>query len=364
MSLKIALVGLPNVGKSTLFNALTKSTAAAAENFPFCTIDPNVGIVPLNDERLERIAQVAGTQKIIPETIEFVDVAGLVKGASKGEGLGNQFLSHIRECDAVAMVLRFFEDGNIVHVDGSVDPKRDKDIIETELILADFQTAEKSLEKAKRNAKSGESEAVHRANALQKVFDVLRAGKRASAAELDEDEAFLFREMQFLTAKPFLYVANVSEQEVGNFDDAAAKKMLGLADDDELVSISAQIEAELSGLSEEEAQDFLEDMGLQESGLQKLAFAAHHKLGLSRYFTAGEKEARAWTIPKGATAPQAAGVIHTDFEKGFIRADVTSWKDFVEHGGWSGCREKGLCRSEGKEYVMRDGDVCLFKFNV
>lgn len=364
MSLKIALVGLPNVGKSTLFNALTKSTAAAAENFPFCTIDPNVGIVPLKDERLEQISKVAKTNTIIPETIEFVDIAGLVKGASKGEGLGNQFLSHIRECDAVAMVLRFFEDRNITHVEGKVDPKTDKEVIETELILADLQTAEKSLEKAKRNAKSGEKDAVARASALEKVVTVLSEGKRASTAELDEDEMFLFEQMQFLTAKPFLYVANVAEDEVGNFDDDAAKKSLELAENEELVSISAKIEAELSGLSDEEAAEFLEDMGLSTSGLQKLAFAAHHELGLARYFTAGEKEARAWTIPQGASAPQAAGVIHTDFEKGFIRADVVSWKNFVELGGWSACREKGVCKSEGKDYIMNDGDVCLFKFNV
>lgn len=364
MSLQIALVGLPNVGKSTLFNALTKSTAAAAENFPFCTIDPNVGIVQLEDERLEQIAATAKAAKIIPETIEFVDVAGLVKGASVGEGLGNQFLSHIRECDAVALVLRFFEDGNIIHVDGRVDPRADKEVIETELILADLQTAENALGKAERNAKSNEKDAVLRASALRKIKTVLAEGNRASAAEIDEDERFVLKEIQFLTSKPFLFVANVAEDKVAEFDVEQAKSLLGLGDADELIAVSAKIEAELAGLSPEEAKEFLDDLGLQESGLQKLAHSAHRILGLSRYFTAGEKEARAWTIRQGYTAPQAAGVIHTDFEKGFIRADVVNWHDFVTHGGWSKCRELGKVRSEGKEYVMRDGDVCLFKFNV
>ncbi len=364
VSLQIALVGLPNVGKSTLFNALTKSNAAAAENFPFCTIDPNVGIVALEDERLNKIADTAGSKKIIPETIEFVDVAGLVKGASAGEGLGNQFLSHIRQCDAVALVLRFFEDGNITHVSGTIDPASDREVIETELILADLQTVEKMVEKAIRNAKSGEKDAVSRASALKKLQKILSEGKRASEAELTEDEEILFKEIQFLTSKPFLYVANVSENEIGDFDENAAKLTLGLSDSDELIAISAKIESELSGLSDEEAQEFLIDMGLETSGLQKLAHAAHQILGLSRYFTAGEQEARAWTIPKDATAPQAAGVIHTDFEKGFIRADVAGWRDFIENKGWHGCREKGLARSEGKDYVMKDGEVCLFKFNV
>lgn len=364
MSLQIALVGLPNVGKSTLFNALTKSTAAAAENFPFCTIDPNVGVVSLEDERLNKIAKVAGSKKVIPETIEFVDVAGLVKGASHGEGLGNQFLSHIRNCDAVAMVLRFFDDGNITHVTGNVNPKEDREVIEMELILADLQTAEKSLDKAKKNAKSGEKEAKARASALEKIYEVLKEGKRASTAELSEDEEFIKKEIQFLTQKPFLYVANVAENEVGSFDVEAAKKTLDLEDHEEVVAISAKIEAELSGLEAEEADEFLADLGLDTSGLQKLAHSSHKMLGLSRYFTAGEQEARAWTIPIECTAPQAAGVIHTDFEKGFIRADVASSEDFVEHNGWSGCREKGLARSEGKDYVMKDGEVCLFKFNV
>jgi GTP-binding protein YchF len=364
MALQIALVGLPNVGKSTLFNALTNSTSAAAENFPFCTIDPNVGIVPLKDERLEQIAKVANAKKVIPETIEFVDVAGLVKGAAQGEGLGNQFLSHIRECDAVCMVLRFFEDGNVIHVDGRVDPLADKEIIETELILADLQTAEKALEKAKRNAKSNEKSAVARASALEKIHVFLAEGKRASNAELTDDEAFVWKEMQFITAKPFLFVANVAEDEVGSFDEKAARQRIELHESDELTVISAKIEAELAGLTTEEAEEFLTDLGITESGLQQLAHAAHSRLGLSRYFTAGEQEARAWTIKQGFTAPQAAGVIHTDFERGFIRADVANWKDFVENDGWSGCRDKGLCRSEGKEYIMHDGDVCLFKFNV
>ncbi len=364
MSLQIALVGLPNVGKSTLFNALTKSTAAAAANFPFCTIDPNVGIVQLEDERLQQISVAAKTAKIVPEAIEFVDVAGLVKGASTGEGLGNQFLSHIRECDAVALVLRFFVDDNIIHVDGKIDPKADMEIIETELILADLQTAEKALDKAERNAKSNEKDAVLRASALRKIKDVLLTGKRASVADIAEDEQFVLKEIQFLTRKPFLFVANVAEDEVAQFDTEQAKIRLGLGKNDELVAISAKIEADLAGLEPDEAAEFLADLGLDSAGLQKLAHAAHRILGLSRYFTAGEQEARAWTIRQGYTAPQAAGVIHTDFEKGFIRADVVNWQDFVTHGGWSKCREKGLVRSEGKEYVMRDGDICLFKFNV
>ena len=362
MALHIALVGLPNVGKSTLFNALTKSTAAAAENFPFCTIDPNIGIVPIKDERLDALATTIKSEKVVPETMEFVDVAGLVKGASEGEGLGNKFLSHIRECDAVCMVLRFFVNDDIIHVHGGIDPKGDMEVIETELILADFQTAEKSLEKAQRNAKSGKTEDIARKNALEKIFSALQKGKRASTAKLEEDEVFLWKEMSFLTSKPFLFVANVGEDDVANFDIETEKKNLGLNESDDLVPISAQIEAELSTLSEEEAAEFLQDFGLTESGLQKLAHAAHHALGLSRYFTAGVQEARAWTIPKYCTAPQAAGVIHTDFEKGFIRADTINWKDFVDCGGWTHGREKGLVRSEGKDYLVQDGDVCLFKF--
>ncbi|QQS59155.1 redox-regulated ATPase YchF [Candidatus Peregrinibacteria bacterium] len=364
MPLQIALVGLPNVGKSTLFNALTKSTAAAAANFPFCTIDPNVGIVALEDERLSALSKTTKAKRIVPETIEFVDIAGLVKGASKGEGLGNQFLSHIRECDAVAMVLRFFEDGNVVHVHGKIDPQSDKETIETELILADLQSVEKSLDKAKRMAKSNDKDAVGRHAVLEKIFQTLSEGKRVSALEFSEEETPFLREFSFLTVKPFLFVANVAEDALASFDIAQAKETLGLSEHDELIPISAKIEAELSGLSPEEAEEFLGDFGIQTSGLQQLAHAAHSRLGLARFFTAGEQEARAWTIPVGATAPQAAGKIHTDFEKGFIRADVVGWKDFVEHGGWSPCREKGLVRSEGKEAIIHDGDVCLFKFNV
>lgn len=364
MGLQIALTGLPNVGKSTLFNALTRTQAAQAANFPFCTIDPNTGIVAIDDERLSAIALTAKAQKTVPEVIEFVDVAGLVKGASQGEGLGNQFLSHIRECDAIALVLRYFKDDNIIHVDGKVDPRSDWGVLETELILADLQSAERSLDKANRLAKSHEKEAVTRASGLGKIHAALAEGRRASTVTLAEDEYHVWKEMAFLTAKPFLFVANVSETEVASFDEGKAKAELGLAADDDLVAISAKIEAELSSLDPEEAKEFLEDLGLKSSGLKKLAKSAHQKLGLSQYYTAGEKEARAWTIRQGYTAPQAAGVIHTDFEKGFIRADVVNWEDFVKHGGWAGCRDKGLARSEGKEYIMRDGDVCLFKFNV
>jgi GTP-binding protein YchF len=362
MSLQIALVGLPNVGKSTLFNALTKSFSATAENFPFCTIDPNVGIVPLEDERLSALAKASKAKNIIPATIEFVDVAGLVKGASQGEGLGNQFLAHIRQCDAVAMVLRFFQDENVTHVSGALNPKEDREIIETELILADLQTAEKALEKAKKNAKSGGKDASFRVSALEKIKNILSQGKKVKEAVLSEEEEGILTEISFLTEKPFLYVANVSEDEAESFNEVAARSTLVLASGDQLISISAKIESELSGLSQQDAKEFLSTMGLSCSGLQKLAHASHALLGLSRYFTAGEQEARAWTIPIGTLAPQAAGVIHTDFEKGFIRADVTEWDNFVKYDGWSGCREKGLVRSEGKTYLVQDGDVCLFRF--
>lgn len=360
----IALVGLPNVGKSTLFNALTKSGKAQAANFPFCTINPNVGTIPLKDQRLDKIAAVAKTAKILYETIEFVDVAGLVKGASQGEGLGNQFLSHIRNCDAVAMVLRFFQDGNITHVSGKVDPKDDRETIETELILADLQSAEKSLEKAKKNAKSGKAEEIARAKGLEKIVAVLGEGQRASTAELEEDEEEATRDLLFLTTKPFLYVANVGDDAIASFDIEEAKHKAGLQPDDILIPICAKIEEELISLDPEEQVMFLEDLQIKEDGLQLLARTAHQLLGLICYFTAGEKEARAWTIHDGFTAPQAAGKIHGDFEKGFISVDVVKTPDFLEHGGWKGCREKGLVHNEGKTYVMHDGDICLFKFNV
>jgi len=361
MPLQIGLVGLPNVGKSTLFNALTRSSAATAENFPFCTIDPNVGIVPVADSRLEQIAKTVSAQRIVPETIEFVDIAGLVEGASKGEGLGNQFLATIRECDAVAMVLRFFANPDTIHVAGRVDPRSDLAIIETELILADLQSVEKALERAKKGVKSGKSEDIFRASALEKIVVHLAAGDRASKAELTEEELFVKKEFPLLTGKPFLFVANVDEDAVASFDVEAAKKELNLLPSDEIVPISAKIESELAGLSDVEAAEFLADLGLSEPGIQKLARSAQNILGISRFFTAGEIEARAWTIPKNASAPKAAGKIHGDFEKKFIRADVIAWEKFVECGGWSKAREKGLVRSEGKEYAVQDGDICLFK---
>ncbi len=361
MPLQIGLVGLPNVGKSTLFNALTRSSAAVAANFPFCTIDPNVGVVPVEDERLEAIGKIVNAKRIVPETIEFVDIAGLVKGASQGEGLGNQFLANIRECDAVAMVIRFFEDPDTIHVSGKVDPRSDREIIEMELVLADLQSVEKAHEKAKRNMKSGKAEDALRASALEKIYEKLSAGERANKAELTEEEQFIKKEFPLLTGKPFLFIANIDENAGTNFDSVEAKKILGLDPSDEIVPISAKIESELAGLSAEESAEFLADLGLTESGIQKLARSAQNILGISRFFTAGEIEARAWTIPFNASAPKAAGKIHGDFEKKFIRADVIAWEKFVECGGWAKAREKGMVRSEGKEYAVQDGDVCLFK---
>lgn len=364
MGLKIGLVGLPNVGKSTLFNALTKTANAVAANFPFCTIEPNVGIVTINDERLNKISEISGSKKKITEIIEFVDIAGLVKGASSGEGLGNKFLSHIRNCDAIAMVLRFFEDKNVTHVSGVVDPKDDKEIIETELIMADLQVVDKFFDRYNKLSKSGNKENIFKLSIIKKIKEVLEMGEKVSTLELNKDEEIIWKELQLLTSKKFLYIANTSEEEISNFTVQKAKEEIDISTEENLIPISAKIEEEISGLNEDEAEEFLKDMNLDESGLQKIAKASHTILNLSQFFTSGVEESRAWTILKNSTAPQAAGKIHTDFEKGFIKADVVSYEDFVKYEGWTGCRENGVCRIEGKDYIMNEGDICLFKFNV
>lgn len=360
--MKIGIVGLPNVGKSTLFNALTRTKAARAENYPFCTIDPNVGVVEVPDERIQRLKEVVKTEKTIPAIVEFVDIAGLVKGASTGEGLGNQFLSHIRECDAIAQVVRVFEDGNVTHVHDSVDPKRDIEIIETELILADLQTLQKRLTKAQSDAKSGDKEKKAYAELLATIEQALSSGKKVIDLNLTSEQKELTRDLHLLTAKPFLYVGNVHEKEIATIDLPAIKQKLGLKEHQALIPISAKIEEELGSLSPEETAMFLQDLGLKETGLNALIKAAYQTLGLITYFTAGVQEVHAWTIHKGDTAPKAAGVIHTDFEKGFIRAEVIRWEDLVQYGGEAGAKAKGLVRMEGKEYVVQDGDVMHFFF--
>lgn len=361
--MKIGIVGLPNVGKSTLFNAMTRSRGAKAENFPFCTIDPNVGVVEVPDDRLLPLKETVKTDVVIPAIVEFVDIAGLVKGASRGEGLGNQFLSHIRECDAVAQVIRVFEDKNVIHVHETVDAVRDKEIIETELVLADLQTLQKRLSRAQSDAKSGQKDKIAYAALLEKTEKILGSGKKIIDAGLDEKEREALRDLHLITAKPILYIANVHEDEIGLVDIAALSAKLNLGPHERLVPISAKIEEELGSIPQEEAAVFLQELGLKETGLNALIRAAYETLGFMTYFTAGPKEVRAWTIVKGDKAPQAAGKIHTDFEKGFIRAEVVFWKDLVDAGGEAQAREKGLIRTEGKEYVVRDGDVMHFYFS-
>jgi len=360
--MKIGIVGLPNVGKSTLFNALTRSKGAMAANYPFCTIEPNIGIVEVPDERIKKLQDTVKTDKVIPAIVEFVDIAGLVKGASEGEGLGNQFLAHIRECDAIAQVVRAFEDENIIHVHNSVEPRRDIEIIETELILADLQTLEKRVGKAASDSKSGDQKKKDYHALLVKVEDALKTGKKMIDLDLTPEESLAVRDLHLLTAKPFLYVANMHENEVGKANIDELKKKLGLAANQKVIPISAKIEEELGELSQEEASAFLQDIGLKETGLNSLIKAAYETLGLATYFTAGVQEVRAWTIHKGDTAPKAAGVIHTDFEKGFIKAEVIRWEDMVQYGGEAGARDKGVLRLEGKEYIVKDGDVMHFFF--
>ncbi|KKP40571.1 MAG: GTP-dependent nucleic acid-binding protein EngD [Candidatus Peregrinibacteria bacterium GW2011_GWF2_33_10] len=363
MSLQIGIVGLPNVGKSTLFNALTKTKSAQAANYPFCTIDPNVGVVEVPDERLTNLAKIVNPKKIIPAIVEFVDIAGLVKGASKGEGLGNQFLSHIRDCDAICEVLRIFEDPNTIHVHGTVDAARDKEIIESELILADLQTLEKRLGKAKNDSKSGNKEKIAYANLVEKVFNFLNQGQMASEMELTDEEKLELKDLHLLTFKPVIYVLNCAEDQVTKINLDELRITLKINEKYDIIPISAQIESELISMNEGEALEFLKEIGLHETGLNSLIKTAYKTLGLQTYLTAGPDEVRAWTIHKGWTAPQAAGVIHTDFEKGFIKAETISYQDYIQFGGKSGAKEKGKLRLEGKEYIVQDGDVMEFLFN-
>ncbi|HEV2456172.1 MAG TPA: redox-regulated ATPase YchF [Verrucomicrobiae bacterium] len=366
--LKAGIVGLPNVGKSTLFNALTRTRKAEAANYPFCTIDPNVGVVTVPDSRLEPLAKIAKTQTIIPAVIEFVDIAGLVKGASQGEGLGNKFLSHIREVDAIVQVVRCFEDADIHHVTGSVDPVRDIEIINTELAVADLDNVKKRREKLSKDVKRGDKAAVAENAVLVKLESALDAGKLALNVELTPEEKILAKSFFLLTDKPTIFACNVKENELAGADNNPfvqkvteyVKTRLAC----EAVVISAQIESDLSDLSADEAALFLKELGVNESGVGSLIRATYHLLGLRTYFTAGEKEARAWTIHSGDTAPKAAGVIHSDFERGFIKAETVAYDDLIQCGSIAAARDKGLYRMEGKEYVVKDGDVMLFKFNV
>ncbi|PIQ76226.1 redox-regulated ATPase YchF [Candidatus Peregrinibacteria bacterium CG10_big_fil_rev_8_21_14_0_10_49_24] len=364
MALQIGIVGLPNVGKSTLFNALTRSKGAEAANYPFCTIEPNVGIVEVPDRRLSTLTSMVNPQKIIPAAIEFKDIAGLVKGASKGEGLGNKFLHAIREVDAICHVVRAFGDSNITHVEGTVDPKRDRETIEAELIISDIDSVEKQMDKVAGGARTGEKSKLKELALLQRVQATLNEGKTTHSLECNEEESRILKNFHLLTNKPIIYAVNIAEDDLRNADTDSLRKSMGIAQDEQLITISAKIEEDLQELSAEEAQEMLSELGIESAGLDKLIQAAYMALGYITYFTAGEKEVRAWNVRKGSTAPQAAGVIHTDFEKGFIRADTIAYEDYVQFNGEQGAKEAGKMRSEGKEYIVKDGDIMHFKFNV
>ncbi len=362
MGFKCGIVGLPNVGKSTLFNALTKTAAAQAENYPFCTIEPNVGDVAVPEPRLKKLAEIAKSAEIIPSRIQFVDIAGLVKGASQGEGLGNQFLANIREVDAVAYVLRCFEDGDITHVEGRVDPIADFETVETELMLADLESLEKRRVNLEKKAKGQDKEAKALLTLVDNALEPLREGKPARVAEVSKEDEKAWKSLQLLTQKPVLFVANVDEGSAADGNAFSETVFARAAEEDaKAVVISARIESEVATLDDDEAAEFLEELGLEEPGLNRLIRTGYDLLGLQTYFTAGPKEARAWTVKKGATAPEAAGVIHTDFEKSFIRAETISYEDYVAHNGETGAKEAGKQRIEGKDYVVQDGDVMHFR---
>ena len=365
--MKLGVVGLPNVGKSTLFNAITNA-GAQAENYPFCTIEPNTGVVLVPDHRLDVLARMYNPKKVTPTTIEFVDIAGLVKGASRGEGLGNKFLSHIREVDAIVHVVRCFDDDNIIHVDGNVDPARDIETINLELIFADMDTVQKRKDKAEKGFRGGDKKAGAEAKLAQRLYAHLESGKPARTMDCDEEEKQILQSWFLLTTKPVIYAANIAEDDLGKDENEIpyvnSVRSVASAENAGVIVISAAIEQDIASMNQEEKKEFLEELGIGQSGLDRLITASYELLGLISFLTAGEDECRAWTIVKGTKAPQAAGKIHTDFEKGFIRAEIVPFETLAELGSMAACREKGLVRSEGKDYVMKDGDITLFRFNV